>query len=94
MLTDFLCVLTRDTEQSSSESKVYSFEMSSLTEHLKHQGEQNKTASYFNIDILKYQVGLALCNYERMMQVNMLKLVKRIGHIVHGSECCHDLRAS
>ncbi|XP_064617201.1 F-BAR domain only protein 2-like isoform X2 [Liolophura sinensis] len=49
-------LVTEDTVQSSSEGRIYSFEMSSLTEHLKHQGEQNKTASYFNIDILKYQV--------------------------------------
>ncbi|XP_061166088.1 F-BAR domain only protein 2-like [Saccostrea echinata] len=30
--------------------------MSALIDHLKYQGEQNKTASYFNIDILKYQL--------------------------------------
>lgn len=30
--------------------------MGALMDHLKSQGEQNKSASYFNIDILKYQV--------------------------------------
>ncbi len=35
---------------------MYTFNMPSLTEHLRRQSEQNKGASYFNIDILKYQV--------------------------------------
>ena len=32
--------------------------MTSLTDHLRRQVEQNRVASYFNIDILKYQVQL------------------------------------
>ena len=31
-----------------------------LTEHLRRQTEQNKSASYFNIDILKYEVSTGL----------------------------------
>ncbi|XP_021373429.1 F-BAR domain only protein 2-like isoform X2 [Mizuhopecten yessoensis] len=34
---------------------IYTFNMSALTDHLRSQGEENKSASYFNIDILKYQ---------------------------------------
>lgn len=46
----------RDVDQSSSDSLSYHFDMAALCGHLKTQGEENKTASYFNIDILKYQV--------------------------------------
>ena len=47
----------RDTSQSIDGSPVYQFEMSALNDHLRNQGELNKTASYFNVDILKYQVN-------------------------------------
>ena len=46
----------RDVDQIPSDSLSYHFDMSALCGHLKTQGEENKTASYFNIDILKYQV--------------------------------------
>ena len=46
----------RDTGQSDSDSFVYSFDMSSLSDLLRRQAEQNRSASHFNIDILKYQV--------------------------------------
>lgn len=49
-------LLSRDESQSTSDTAVFTFDMSSLMEHLRQQGEQNKAASYFNIDILKYQV--------------------------------------
>ena len=39
-----------------SDSRVFQFDMKALRELLKAQSEQNPTASYFNIDILKYQV--------------------------------------
>ena len=42
------------TEQ--SDSKTFEFNMKSLQELLKQQSEQNPSASYFNVDILKYQV--------------------------------------
>uniref|UniRef100_K1RV42 FCH domain only protein 2 n=1 Tax=Magallana gigas TaxID=29159 RepID=K1RV42_MAGGI len=47
---------TRDTSHQESDTNLYSFNMGALMDHLKSQGEQNKSASYFNIDILKYQV--------------------------------------
>ena len=37
-------------------SKLFEFNMKSLQELLKQQSEQNPSASYFNVDILKYQV--------------------------------------
>ncbi len=39
---------------------MYQFDMAALTDHLRRQVEQNRVASYFNIDILKYQVRLHL----------------------------------
>jgi len=47
---------TRDPNQSMDNGPVYTFDMAALSDHLRSQGETNKTASYFNIDILKYQV--------------------------------------
>ncbi|XP_064626907.1 F-BAR domain only protein 2-like isoform X2 [Lineus longissimus] len=49
-------LVVEDRTQSSPEGTVYVFEMSQLTEHLRRQAETNKAASYFNIDILKYQI--------------------------------------
>ncbi|GAB1599763.1 F-BAR domain only protein 2 isoform X6 [Argonauta hians] len=49
-------LISQDTVQSSSNSSIYIFDMTALTEHLRAQGEMNKSASYFNVDILKYQV--------------------------------------
>jgi len=41
----------------SSDSNVYEFNMPALTSLLRKQFEQNPSASYFNVDILKYQVS-------------------------------------
>lgn len=49
-------LISQDTMQSTSESLMYLFDMTALTEHLRAEGEMNKSASYFNVDILKYQV--------------------------------------
>lgn len=49
-------LILEEAAQSTSDSKVYSFEMSALTDHLRRQMDQNRNAAYFNIDILKYQV--------------------------------------
>ncbi|BFZ16635.1 hypothetical protein BsWGS_19674 [Bradybaena similaris] len=49
-------MLTKNETQSTPDVHTYEFNMSNLVEHLRQQGEQNKAASYFNIDILKYQV--------------------------------------
>ena len=45
----------------STSNKVFQFDMKALRELLKAQSEQNPTASYFNIDILKYQVSTDWC---------------------------------
>ncbi|WAR24096.1 FCHO2-like protein [Mya arenaria] len=47
---------TKNSSQAIDENPVYTFDMAALSDHLRHQGEVNKTASYFNIDILKYQI--------------------------------------
>ncbi|XP_012945405.1 F-BAR domain only protein 2 [Aplysia californica] len=49
-------ILSKNEAQSTSDVHTYEFNMSNLVDHLKQQGDQNKAASYFNIDILKYQV--------------------------------------
>ena len=50
---------------STNDTAVYEFNMPSLKELMRRQSEQNPNASYFNIDILKYQVkarqGAASC---------------------------------
>ena len=48
---------THSDENATPSSKVFQFDMKALRELLKAQSEQNPTASYFNIDILKYQVS-------------------------------------
>ncbi len=42
---------------STNDSSVFEFHMSVLKDVLKKQAEMNPKASYFNIDILKYQVS-------------------------------------
>lgn len=49
-------LITLDTSQSTSDRCVYEFNMSLLTGLLRRQHEQTPSASYFNIDILKYHV--------------------------------------
>ncbi|KAJ1532359.1 hypothetical protein ONE63_000961 [Megalurothrips usitatus] len=57
-----------DSAQSNTDSMVFEFNMSSLTGLLRRQAEQNPTASYFNVDILKYQVkpknGAVSCPFQ------------------------------
>jgi hypothetical protein len=45
-----------DNGQSAADSLVLEFNMSALSALLKKQSEQNPSASYFNVDILKYQI--------------------------------------
>ncbi|XP_072310554.1 F-BAR domain only protein 2 [Eucyclogobius newberryi] len=45
-----------DPSQSDSDCKDYCFNMQALMSYLRKVSEQNPSASYFNIDILKYQV--------------------------------------
>jgi len=49
-------VLHRDAAETLADYRDYNFDMTALTDHLRGQIDQNKNASYFNIDILKYQV--------------------------------------
>lgn len=46
-----------DNGQTASDSILLEFNMSALSALLKKQSEQNPSASYFNVDILKYQVS-------------------------------------
>ncbi|KAK4871783.1 hypothetical protein RN001_015907 [Aquatica leii] len=45
-----------DSTQSATDSLVLEFSMSALSALLKRQSEQNPSASYFNVEILKYQI--------------------------------------
>lgn len=50
--------LYSDPSQSDPETKDFWLNMAALTEALQHQAEQNPTASYYNLVLLRYQVGL------------------------------------
>lgn len=49
--------LRSDPSQSDPETKDFWLNMAALTEALQHQAEQNPTASYYNLVLLRYQVG-------------------------------------
>ncbi|RVE66059.1 hypothetical protein OJAV_G00122650 [Oryzias javanicus] len=49
-------LLHSDPSQSDSDSKSFWFNMQALTSYLRKSSEQNPSASYYNVDILKYQV--------------------------------------
>ncbi|KAK4308431.1 hypothetical protein Pmani_019869 [Petrolisthes manimaculis] len=51
-------LIIMDHEQSTSECGMFSFNMTALTALLRKQAESNPTASYFNVDMLKYQVNI------------------------------------
>ncbi|XP_017073679.2 F-BAR domain only protein 2 isoform X3 [Drosophila eugracilis] len=57
-----------DRQQSSTVSTMLEFNMSALTALLRRQAENNPAASYFNVDILKYQVrtkpGASSCPFQ------------------------------
>ncbi|XP_046405165.1 F-BAR domain only protein 2 isoform X1 [Ischnura elegans] len=61
-------LVTVDNLQSTPDSMVFEFNMNALTSLLRRQSEQNPSASYFNVDILKYQVrprpGAASCPFQ------------------------------
>ncbi|XP_010788435.1 F-BAR domain only protein 2, partial [Notothenia coriiceps] len=50
-------LLYSDPSQSDSNSKDFWFNMQALTSYLRKASDQNPTASYYNVDILKYQVS-------------------------------------
>uniref|UniRef100_A0A8C3ACS8 F-BAR domain only protein 2 n=1 Tax=Cyclopterus lumpus TaxID=8103 RepID=A0A8C3ACS8_CYCLU len=49
-------LLYSDPSQSDSNSKDFWFNMQALTSYLRKSSDQNPTASYYNVDVLKYQV--------------------------------------
>ncbi|XP_050061447.1 F-BAR domain only protein 2 isoform X3 [Aphis gossypii] len=51
-------LVVTDGSFTTTDSTVYEFNMPALTSLLRKQFEQNPAASYFNVDILKYQVKL------------------------------------
>lgn len=51
------CLLSSDPSQSDSNSKDFWFNMQALTSYLRKASDQNPSASYYNVDILKYQVS-------------------------------------
>lgn len=52
------CLLSSDPSQSDSNSKDFWFNMQALTTYLRKASDQNPSASYYNVDILKYQVSV------------------------------------
>jgi hypothetical protein len=52
-----VCVLSSDPSQSDTNTKDFWFNMQALTSYLRKASEQNPAASYYNVDILKYQVS-------------------------------------
>nr|CAD7587568.1 unnamed protein product [Timema genevievae] len=61
-------LVSLDHSQSNAESSVFEFSMGALTALLRRQSEQNPSASYFNVDILKYRikskVGAGSCPFQ------------------------------
>ena len=65
--------LFRSDSMSTSDSKVFQFDMKSLKELLRKQSEQNPNASYFNLDLLKYQVSVG-SNFWRFIALGQANL--------------------
>lgn len=78
-LSDLFVVLSSDPSQSDSNSKDFWFNMQALTSYLRKASEQCPTASYYNVDILKYQVGN--CVFKKDTFPEML------GHMMHVLVC-------
>lgn len=57
LLTPILLFLYSDQSQSDSSSKDFWMNMQAITVYLKKLSEQNPSASYYNVDVLKYQVN-------------------------------------
>lgn len=56
-----------DPSQCDSNSKDFWFNMQALTSYLRKASDQNPSASYYNVDILKYQVSRA----KRLIHINV-----------------------
>ncbi|XP_024880419.1 F-BAR domain only protein 2 isoform X4 [Temnothorax curvispinosus] len=61
-------LISMDATQTTVDSTIFEFNMSALTLLLRRQAEQNPSASYFNVDILKYQIkckeGAGSCPFQ------------------------------
>ncbi|XP_018043629.1 PREDICTED: F-BAR domain only protein 2 isoform X4 [Atta colombica] len=61
-------LISMDATQTTVDSTIFEFNMSALTMLLRRQAEQNPSASYFNVDILKYQIkckeGAGSCPFQ------------------------------
>lgn len=61
-------LVTIDSAQSSHDTTVFDFNMNALTALLRRQSDQNPSASYFNVDILKYKIkpksGAGSCPFQ------------------------------
>ncbi|XP_011879115.1 PREDICTED: F-BAR domain only protein 2 isoform X5 [Vollenhovia emeryi] len=61
-------LISMDATQTTVDSTIFEFNMSALTMLLRRQAEQNPSASYFNVDILKYQIkckeGASSCPFQ------------------------------
>ncbi|XP_017754154.1 PREDICTED: F-BAR domain only protein 2 isoform X4 [Eufriesea mexicana] len=61
-------LVSMDVTQTTVDSTIFEFNMSALTTLLRKQAEQNPSASYFNVDILKYQIkckeGASSCPFQ------------------------------
>ncbi|XP_050446221.1 F-BAR domain only protein 2 isoform X7 [Cataglyphis hispanica] len=61
-------LISMDATQTTVDSTIFEFNMSALTTLLRRQAEQNPSASYFNVDILKYQIkckdGAGSCPFQ------------------------------
>ncbi|XP_011637541.1 F-BAR domain only protein 2 isoform X3 [Pogonomyrmex barbatus] len=61
-------LISMDATQTTVDSTIFEFNMSALTTLLRRQAEQNPSASYFNVDILKYQIkckeGASSCPFQ------------------------------
>lgn len=52
--------LRSDPSQSDPETKDFWLNMAALTEALQRQAELNPAASYYNVVLLRYQVGMCM----------------------------------
>ncbi|XP_014480985.1 PREDICTED: F-BAR domain only protein 2 isoform X6 [Dinoponera quadriceps] len=61
-------LISMDATQTTVDSTIFEFNMSALITLLRRQAEQNPSASYFNVDILKYQIkckeGAGSCPFQ------------------------------
>lgn len=57
----FVCLSCSDSSQNDMNTKEFSMNMPALTAYLRKASEQNPASSYYNVDILKYQVCSQSC---------------------------------